>query len=66
MRLVLEMSNVLETLYVMKILVLQSKNLVTHAKNQTNVLMDLSVSTHAENKVLPMTNATPMKIAQPV
>ena len=60
------MNNVLETLYVMKIPVLQLKNLVTHAKNQTNVLMDLSVLTHAESKVLPMTNATPMKIVQPV
>ena len=64
MKHVLGMNNVLETLYAMKIPVLQSKNLVTHVKNQTNVLMDLSVSTHAESQVLPMTNAMPMKIAK--
>ena len=48
-RLVLEMNNALETLYAMKNPVLQSKNLVTPAKNQTNVLMDLCVLTHAES-----------------
>ena len=58
------MSNALENLYAMKNPALQSKKLVTPAKTQTNVLMDLCVLTHVESKVMLMTNATQMKIVQ--